>query len=70
MLLWAQSRSRTTRSPHWTEQVRAAETAFAKTLADRDLAAFRRFLAPMRCSSRTAPLRGPEAIVAGLAGLL
>ena len=29
-----------------TEQVRAAETAFAKTMADRDLAAFQRFLAP------------------------
>jgi ketosteroid isomerase-like protein len=46
------------------EQVRAAETAFAKSMADRDLAAFTRFLAPDAVFVQDPPLRGPAAIVA------
>ncbi len=46
-------------------EVTAVETAFAKTLADRDAAAFRRFLAPdtIWMNGRT-PLNGPDAVVA------
>jgi ketosteroid isomerase-like protein len=51
-----------------TEQVRAAETAFAKTLADRDLAAFRSFLAADAVFVEDPPLRRPEKIVAGWRG--
>ncbi len=63
----------TTRDSHdslatLTEQVRATETAFAKTLADRDLAAFRGFLAADAVFVQDPPLRGPEAIVAGWRG--
>jgi len=46
------------------EQVRATETAFAKTMADRDLAAFKRFLAPDAVFVQDPVLRGPEAIAA------
>jgi ketosteroid isomerase-like protein len=48
-----------------TEQVRATEIAFAKTLADRDLTAFRRFLAADAVFVEDPPLRGPAAIAAG-----
>ncbi|MDE2219203.1 MAG: nuclear transport factor 2 family protein [Gammaproteobacteria bacterium] len=51
-----------------TEQVRATEIAFAKTLADRDLAAFRRFLAADAVFVQDPPLRGPDAITAGWRG--
>lgn len=46
-------------------EVTATETAFAKTLADRDVAAFRRFLAPdtIWMNGRT-PLHGPDAVLA------
>ena len=47
-----------------TEQVRATETAFAKTMADRDLAAFGRFLATDAVFVDEPELRGPAAIVA------
>jgi len=48
------------------EQVRAAETAFAKTLADRDLAAFGGFLADEAVFfDGPTPLRGKEVVVAG-----
>jgi len=46
-------------------QVRATEIAFAKTMADRDLAAFTRFLAPDAVFVEDPPLRGPAAIAAG-----
>lgn len=44
-------------------EVTATETAFAKTLADRDAAAFRRFLAPdtIWLNGKT-PLNGPDAV--------
>ena len=49
------------RSPE--EQVRATEAAFAKTLADRDFPAFRRYLAPDAVFlTDAAPLRGSEAV--------
>lgn len=49
-------------------EVTATEQAFAKTIADRDLAAFRRFLAPdtIWLNGRQ-PLNGPEAVVAAWA---
>ncbi len=47
------------------EQVRRAETAFAKTMADRDLAAFTSFLASDALFLASGvPARGPEAITA------
>lgn len=46
-------------------EVTATETAFAKTMADRDLAAFRRFLAPDTIwQGSVNTLNGPEAVVA------
>ena len=51
-----------------TDQVRATETAFAKTLADRDLAAFERFLAPDAVFIDDPVARGPAAIVAAWRG--
>jgi ketosteroid isomerase-like protein len=39
------------------------ERAFAKTMADRDLAAFSRFLSADTVFQGKAPLRGPEAVV-------
>lgn len=49
-------------------EVTAVETAFAKTLADRDAAAFRRFLAPDTIwKGRGDALRGPEAVAAAWA---
>jgi ketosteroid isomerase-like protein len=49
-------------------EVMATETAFAKTLADRDAAAFRRFLAPdtIWMNGKT-PLNGPDAVAAAWA---
>lgn len=46
-------------------EVTATETAFARTLADRDVAAFRRFLAPdtVWLNGRQ-PLQGPDAVLA------
>ncbi|MBH9552133.1 YybH family protein [Inhella gelatinilytica] len=48
------------------EAVRATEIAFAATMAARDLAAFRRFLAPdtVFTQGKDEPLIGPEAVVA------
>lgn len=46
------------------EEVRATEIAFAKTMADRDLAAFRKMLAPDAVFLGQGPLRGAEAIAA------
>ncbi len=44
-------------------QVEATERAFAKTMADRDLAAFKRFLSQETIFfSGPTPLRGPEAV--------
>lgn len=54
--------------PDLAAQVRAAETAFAKSMADRDLAAFTRFLAPDAVFVQDPVLRGPEAIVAAWRG--
>jgi ketosteroid isomerase-like protein len=47
-------------------EVTATETAFARTMADRDLAAFRRFLAPdtIWLNGKT-PQHGPDAVMAG-----
>ena len=50
-------------------EVRATETAFAQTMADRDLAAFARFLAPDVVFVDEPLLRGPDAVVAGWKGL-
>jgi len=49
-------------------EVTAVETAFAKTLADRDAAAFKRFLAPdtIWLNGRK-PLNGPDAVLAAWA---
>ena len=46
------------------EQVRSTEIAFAKTMADRDLAAFGRFLAPDAVFVDQPVARGPAAIIA------
>ena len=46
-------------------EVTATETAFAKTMADRDVAAFRRFLAPDTIwLNGKQPLNGPDAVLA------
>jgi ketosteroid isomerase-like protein len=51
------------------EQVRAAETAFAKTMADRDHAAFASFLADETIFfGRSGPIRGKEAVAAAWKG--
>ena len=47
-----------------TEQVRSTEIAFAKTMADRDLAAFGRFLAKDAVFVDKPVARGPTAIIA------
>lgn len=49
-----------------TEALRATETAFAATMAARDLVAFRRFLAPdtVWTKGKNEPLLGPDAVVA------
>jgi ketosteroid isomerase-like protein len=46
-----------------TEQVRATEIAFAKTLADRDVKAFTRMIAPDAIWLADAPLRGPAEVL-------
>jgi len=46
-----------------TEQVRATEIAFAKTLADRDVEAFSRMIAPDAIWLADAPLRGPAEVL-------
>ena len=48
-----------------TAQVRAAETAFAQTMADRDLDAFANFLADDAIFFGGSVLRGKEAVLAG-----
>lgn len=49
-------------------QVRSTETAFAKTMADRDLAAFGRFLANDAVFVDDPVARGPAAIIAAWKG--
>jgi ketosteroid isomerase-like protein len=44
-------------------QVRATEIAFAKTLADRDVNAFRRMMAPDVIWLADQPLRGPDEVL-------
>jgi len=46
-----------------TEQVRATEIAFAKTLADRDVTAFKRMIAPDVIWLADATLRGPDQVL-------
>jgi ketosteroid isomerase-like protein len=46
-----------------TEQVRATEIAFAKTLADRDVKAFRALIAPDVIWLADQPLRGPDEVL-------
>jgi ketosteroid isomerase-like protein len=46
-----------------TEQVRATEIAFAKTLADRDVKAFRALIAPDVIWLADKPLRGPDQVL-------
>ena len=46
-----------------TEQVRATEIAFAKTLADRDVKAFRTLIAPDVIWLADQPLRGPDQVL-------
>jgi ketosteroid isomerase-like protein len=43
--------------------VRATEIAFAKTLADRDVAAFRKMIAPDVIWLADVPLRGPDQVL-------
>lgn len=50
------------------EQVRAAETAFARSMAERDLAAFSSFLAEDAIFLGNSLLRGREAVTAGWKG--
>lgn len=45
------------------EQVRATEIAFAKTLADRDVKAFRAMIAPDVIWLADQPLRGPDQVL-------
>ena len=45
------------------EQVRATEVAFARTLADRDVQAFRAMIAPDVIWLADVPLRGPDQVV-------
>lgn len=47
------------------EAVRATEAAFARTMADRDFAAFARFVAPDAVFVEEPSLRGAEAVLAG-----
>jgi ketosteroid isomerase-like protein len=46
-----------------TEEVRATEIAFAKTLADRDVKAFRALIAPDVIWLADKPLRGPDQVL-------
>ena len=46
-----------------TQQVRATEVAFAKTLADRDVKAFRAMIAPDVIWLADQPLRGPDQVL-------
>ena len=46
-----------------TEQVRSTEIAFAKTLADRDVKAFRALIAPDVIWLADQPLRGPDQVL-------
>lgn len=46
-----------------TEQVRTTEVAFAKTLADRDVKAFRAMIAPDVIWLADQPLRGPDQVL-------
>jgi ketosteroid isomerase-like protein len=46
-----------------TEQVRATEIAFAKTLADRDVKKFRSMIAPDVIWLADRPLRGPDEVI-------
>jgi ketosteroid isomerase-like protein len=46
-----------------TEQVRATEVAFARTLADRDVKAFRSMIAPDVIWLADQPLRGPDQVL-------
>ncbi len=52
------------------EEARATETAFAAAFAARDVAGFRRFLAPDTIWMGKAPLHGPDAVMAAWNGLL
>jgi ketosteroid isomerase-like protein len=52
------------------EEARAAETAFAAAFAARDVAGFRRLLAPDTIWMGKAPLHGPDAVMAAWNGLL
>lgn len=55
--------------PDLAEQVRATETAFAKTMADRDHAAFASFLADETIFfGRSGPIRGKDAVAAAWKG--
>lgn len=51
-------------------EARAAETAFAAAFAARDVAGFRRFLAPDTIWMGKEPLHGPDAVMAAWNGLL
>lgn len=52
------------------EEARAAETAFAAAFAARDVAGFRRLLAPDTIWMGKAPLHGPDAVMQAWNGLL
>jgi ketosteroid isomerase-like protein len=62
-LVWVMSANAAESLAELTEQVRATEIAFAKTLADRDVAKFRSMIAPDVIWLADKPLRGPDEVL-------
>jgi ketosteroid isomerase-like protein len=62
-LLWVMSANAAESLADLTRQVRDTEIAFAKTLADRDLAKFRSMIAPDVIWLADQPLRGPDEVL-------
>lgn len=62
-LVWVMSASAAESRAELTEQVRATEIAFAKALADRDVAKFRSMIAPDVIWLADKPLRGPDEVL-------
>jgi ketosteroid isomerase-like protein len=63
LLIFAATAAASENTAALTEQVRATEIAFAKTLADRDVKAFTRMIAPDVIWLADATLRGPEQVL-------
>ena len=62
-MLWLMSANAAESLAELAEQVRATEIAFAKTLADRDVAKFRSMIAPDSIWLADQPLRGPGEVL-------